>query len=91
MVSHLFTKLTVIESIVALVIGAVTGVGSLSFALARRLNELDSKITRVELVLSRDYVPKEEYRYYQEQLYNLIQRIEHKLDTAIFKTIEKDQ
>lgn len=80
-----------IESIVALIIGAVTGVGSLSFALAKRLNELDSKITRVELVLSRDYVPKEEYRYYQEQLYNLIQRIEHKLDTAIFKTIEKDQ
>lgn len=73
-----------LEVIVPLIIGAAAGAGSLSTALLKRLGDLDKKITSVEMSMRTDYVPKDEYRYYQERLYDLVQRLEQKLDTYIY-------
>lgn len=73
-----------LEVIVPLIIGAAAGAGSLSTALLKRLGDLDKKITSVEMSMRSDYVPKDEYRYYQERLYDLVQRLEQKLDTYIY-------
>ena len=78
-----------IEAVVAAVLGCAAGGYTVIASLHKRVSEvdadLDSRLDKIELVIARDYVTREEFVASQNKLEEHMLRIENKLDQLIFQ------
>lgn len=72
-----------VEAIVAGGLGLIAGGYTIVQAMHRRVNNVDTRLDRVEITLARDYVPRSEFMATQEKLEEHMIRIEQKLDRML--------
>ena len=72
-----------VEAFVAGGLGLIAGGYTIVQAMHRRVNNVDTRLDRVEITLARDYVPRSEFMATQEKLEEHMIRIEQKLDRML--------
>lgn len=78
-----------IEAVVAAILGCAAGGYTVIASLHKRVSQvdqqLDARVDKIELVIARDYVTRDEFVASQNKLEEHMLRIENKLDQLIFK------
>ena len=74
-----------LETVVPVVVAAVTGISVLFTRLHSRVSALDNRIDKFELRVAQDYVSKSDLNEIVDRVESHMVRIENKLDKIIYK------
>lgn len=78
-----------IEAIISAAVAVISGGAVLTTRLHSRISEIDNRIDKVELLIAKSYVSKEDFERSLERFESHMTRIEDKLDALVRHRLEK--